>query len=41
LDSYLSFIFDKANEIKDEEKVLKMHTLETLYHDSVIWDSKS
>ncbi|KAJ1408849.1 P-loop containing nucleoside triphosphate hydrolase [Sesbania bispinosa] len=40
LDSYLPFILDKAKEMKDEERVLKMHTLNTSYcYSSVKWDS--
>lgn len=40
LDSYLPFIFDKAKEMKDEERVLKMHTLNTSYcYSGVKWDS--
>ncbi|KAI5438905.1 AAA-ATPase At5g17760 isoform X2 [Lathyrus oleraceus] len=40
LDSYLPFILDKAKEMKDEERVLKMHTLNTAYcYSGVKWDS--
>ncbi|TKY70423.1 mitochondrial chaperone BCS1-B [Spatholobus suberectus] len=40
LDSYLPFILDKAKEMKDEERVLKMHTLNTSYcYVGVKWDS--
>lgn len=40
LDSYLPFIFDKAKEMKDEERVLKMHTLNTSFCYGVVkWDS--
>ncbi|RDX62577.1 AAA-ATPase, partial [Mucuna pruriens] len=40
LDSYLPFILDKAKEMKDEERVLKMHTLNTSYcYSGVKWDS--
>ncbi|XP_027360851.1 AAA-ATPase At5g17760-like isoform X2 [Abrus precatorius] len=40
LDSYLPFILDKAKEMKDEERVLKMHTLNTSFcYSGVKWDS--
>ncbi|KAK2372954.1 P-loop containing nucleoside triphosphate hydrolase superfamily protein [Trifolium repens] len=40
LESYLPFILDKAKEMKEEERVLKMHTLNTAYcYSSVKWDS--
>ncbi|KAK7309312.1 hypothetical protein RJT34_05933 [Clitoria ternatea] len=40
LDSYLPFILEKAKEMKDEERVLKMHTLNTSYcYTGVKWDS--
>ncbi|XP_004512074.1 AAA-ATPase At5g17760-like isoform X2 [Cicer arietinum] len=40
LDSYFPFILDKAKEMKDEERVLKMHTLNTAYcYSGVKWDS--
>ncbi|KAK7307517.1 hypothetical protein VNO77_40653 [Canavalia gladiata] len=40
LDSYLPFILDKAKDMKDEERVLKMHTLNTSYcYSGVKWDS--
>ncbi|KAL9328785.1 hypothetical protein ACSQ67_003788 [Phaseolus vulgaris] len=40
LDSYLPFILEKAKEMKDEERVLKMHTLNTSYcYSGVKWDS--
>lgn len=40
LDCYLPFILEKAKEMKDEERVLKMHTLNTSYcFSGVKWDS--
>ncbi|XP_061345643.1 AAA-ATPase At3g50940-like [Gastrolobium bilobum] len=40
LESYLPFILEKAKEMKDEERVLKMHTLNTSYcYSGVKWDS--
>ncbi|XP_061345651.1 AAA-ATPase At3g50940-like [Gastrolobium bilobum] len=38
LESYLPFILEKVKEMKDEERVLKMHTL-TSYYGGVRWDS--
>lgn len=40
LRSYLKFVLEKAKEMKDEERVLKMHTLNTSYcYSAVKWDS--
>ncbi|KAF1861938.1 hypothetical protein Lal_00026425 [Lupinus albus] len=39
LEYYLPFILEKAKEMKDEERVLKMHTLNTSYHHNGKWDS--
>ncbi|KAK7360076.1 hypothetical protein VNO77_02049 [Canavalia gladiata] len=40
LDSYLPFILEKDKEMKDEERVLKMHTLNTSYgFGGFRWDS--
>ncbi|KAF7828896.1 AAA-ATPase [Senna tora] len=40
LGSYLPLILEKAKEMKDEERVLKMHTLNTSYcYPGVKWDS--
>lgn len=40
LESYLPFILEKAKEMRDEERVLKMHTLNTSYcYSGVKWDS--
>lgn len=40
LNTYLPFILEKAKDMKDEERVLKMHTLNTTYcYSGVKWDS--
>lgn len=40
LNTYLPFILEKAKDMKDEERVLKMHTLNTSYcYSGVKWDS--
>ncbi|KAI4314818.1 hypothetical protein L6164_027687 [Bauhinia variegata] len=40
LDNYLPFILEKAKEVKDGERTLKMHTLNTSYcYNGVKWDS--
>ncbi|RYQ80042.1 hypothetical protein Ahy_Scaffold1g106718 isoform E [Arachis hypogaea] len=40
LESYLPFVLEKAKEMKDDERVLKMHTLNTSYcYGGVKWDS--
>ena len=40
LESYLPFILEKAKEMKDEERVLKMHTLNASYcYGGFKWDS--
>ncbi|CAJ1930255.1 unnamed protein product [Sphenostylis stenocarpa] len=40
LETYLPFILEKAKEMKEEERVLKMHTLNTSYcYSGVKWDS--
>ncbi|XP_059623594.1 AAA-ATPase At5g17750-like [Cornus florida] len=38
LDSYLPFLINKAKAIKDEKKVVKLHTL-SLHHGPMMWDS--
>ncbi|MED6220951.1 hypothetical protein PIB30_049707 [Stylosanthes scabra] len=40
LESYLPFVLEKAKEMKDEERILKMHTLNTSFcYGGVKWDS--
>ncbi|KAI4327648.1 hypothetical protein L6164_020084 [Bauhinia variegata] len=40
LDNYLPFILEKSKEMKDEERDLKMHTLNTSYcYSGIKWDS--
>ncbi|XP_014508118.1 AAA-ATPase At3g50940 [Vigna radiata var. radiata] len=40
VETYLPFVLEKEKEMKDEERVLKMHTLNTFYsHGGFMWDS--